>query len=1100
MKDRSQSPENPESAAFLDHSRARQYTLDDGLAGMLIEDIYQDRRGLLWIATADGGVSRFDGETFENFRPSDGLPDFAVMTIAEDAYGQLWFGTRGGGLALFDGRRFEVYTTEHGLPSNEILGMQPQADGSLLLLTGAGIGRFAGGACADCTTHIGGQPLGRVHDLVTDSGGTTWLATRTLGVISLDGRCLSPVFAEGGAYNWAWKLAEDADGLLWIATRHRKKGAVVGRYDPQSRNLDFVQVNAASEAKEIVDPGIRHVRVDDKGRLWMVRRGVLVYDGQEWHPFSARFPHADFQNTRLSYEDREGNIWIGSYGGGLVFCSSPAVVRYTEADGLPHRKVFCMAEDRRGRIWVGTERGTACLEKERIHSTKTGPVVFTMEVDRQGRLWTGDSEGNLSRGARAARVIAVRTQDDLECIPALCQDRTGRLWVTTSHGILGYIENGRFAALKERLPQGCRTLMQDSEGVLWIGTSGGSPALYYKDRAHRLHPSEFPGLEAAYGVNALCEREGMLWVGTSNGLISVDRRSGKVRRFTMDQGLPANCILSMETDRQGRLWIGTHGRGALNYDGGAFHRIHLGESSPENQVHAILCDRQERLWFGTSGGLTMYRPRAVPPGIVIRQAVEGRLLEAPEAVSFPKETGEVEIHFQGLRFRSEEEPMLYSHRLTGHGPAEEWSEFTPAKRVSYHDLPVGEYRFEVRTRDPQGILSEAARLKVRVVPATRNEDLRRAEPEQRPPVEAMSGHGPTIAGLLSQLRRVAGTDMTVLLRGETGTGKGLVARQIHDLSPRRKQAFVQVNCGSLTSTLVESELFGHEKGAFTGAGMRRIGLFEQAHGGTLFLDEIGDMPPPGQQALLNILEDGLLRRVGGRNSVPVDVRVIAATNRDLDKMIREETFRADLYYRLRTFPVLIPPLRDRREEIPVLAAHFAAEYSRQLPGPVPALSEEALGYLQEHSWPGNVRELQHLIRRAVMLCEGEILEVAHVSLPVEDEGPGGPGPVSPSDQTCEEGDEKLQILKALQATKGRIYGAKGAAKLLGMNPERLRSRMRVYGLKRQGGCPEEKTGRIRNRMRNTKPYTKNEPSGIGIQTTSLTQPGQTPPSVPLQVV
>ena len=1051
MKDRPPSPENPGTEAILDHTRARQYTLKDGLAGMLIEDIYQDRRGLLWIATADGGVSRFDGEAFENFRPSDGLPDFAVMTIAEDADGRLWFGTLGGGLALFDGRGFEVYTTEHGLPSNEILGLQPQADGSMRLLTGAGIGRFAGGACMECTTHIGGEPFGRVHDLVTDCEGTTWLATRTLGVISLDGRCMGPVFAEGGACNWAWKFAQDTSGYLWIASRHRNKESVVGRYDPRRQRLDMIDVDAPSEVAEIVAPGIRHLRLDARGRLWMARRGVLVYDGREWQSFSARFPDADFRNVRLTYEDREGNIWVGSYRSGLVFCHRPCVRRYTEADGLPHNNVTSLTEDRRGRIWIGTLRGTACLEEDEIRSTIAGPKVFAMEVDLRGTLWIGDSEGNVSKVARAARRIAVRTEEDkIEAIVGACQDPAGPLWVCTRLGFLGYIEEDRLVALTERLPHGCRTLMRDSEGILWIGTEE-LPALYYKDRAHRLHASDFPGLEAAYGVNALCEHEGLLWVGAPSGLFSIDRRSGKVRRFTMDQGLPANCVTSLGTDRQGRLWIGTNGGGALNYKGGAFGHIHLGESPPENQVNAILCDRRGRLWFGTSGGLTMYRRRPVPPGIVIRQAMEGRLLEAPEAVSFPKDTGEVEVHFQGLRFRIDEEPMLYSYRLAGHGPAEEWSQFTPAKRVSYQELPVGEYRFEVRTRDPQGIVSKAAQLQVRVVPETRNEGFGRPEPEGQPPEDAGSGHSPTIVGLLSQLRRVAETDMTMLLRGETGTGKGLVARQIHDLSPRRKRAFVQVNCGSLTSTLVESELFGHEKGAFTGAGSRKTGLFEQAHEGTLFLDEIGDMPPAGQQALLHILEDGLLRRVGGKNSVPVDVRVIAATNRDLERMIREETFREDLYYRLRAFPVVVPPLRDRRGEIPGLAAHFAAEYARQLQRPAPTLCEEALSCLQEHSWPGNVRELEHLMRRGVMLCEGEILEVTHVSLPGEDEGPGAPGSPSPSDQACEEGDEKRQILKALQATKGRIYGAKGAAKLLGMNPERLRSRMRVYGLKRLWG-------------------------------------------------
>ena len=725
---------------------------------------------------------------------------------------------------------------------------------------------------------------------------------------------------------------------------------------------------------------------------------------------------------------------------------------------MPHRHVKSLAEDHQGRIWIGTLRGTACLEEDEIHSTNAGPQVVSLEVDRRGTLWIGDSQGNVSRGeGHAALVIPGRIEDEVENIVGICQDQAGRLWVCTGQGLLGYIEEDRLVPLQERLPRQCRTMMQDSEGVLWIGIDEGRAGLHYKDRAHRLHAVDWAGLEAASGVNALCEHEGLLWAGTSSGLIALDRRARDMRRFTMDQGLPANCILSLGSDREGRLWIGTNGGGALNHKGEAFHPVRLGESSPERQVNVILCDRQGRLWFGTNGGLIMYRPRPVPPGIVIRQAVEGRLLEAPEAVSVGKDTAEVEIHFQGLRFGTEEEPMLYSHRLAGHRPAGEWSEFTPVKKVSYKGLPAGDYRFEVRTRDPEGMVSEVAHLQVRVAPDTDGRSRRRAKPGRQPSAETVSGHSPTIARLLSQLRPVAETDMTVLLQGETGTGKGLLAQEIHDLSPRRKRAFVHVNCGSLPSTLVESELFGHEKGAFTGAGRRKIGLFEQAHGGTLFLDEIGDLPPAGQQALLHILEDGLLRRVGGTKSVPVDVRVLAATNRDLEGLVREEAFREDLYYRLRTFPLELPPLRDRRDEIPALAAHFAAEYARQQQRPAPTLSEEAFGYLQEHAWPGNVRELENLMRRAVMLCEGEVLEAAHMSLPAGDEGAGGAESLPPSDEALDalQASEKQKILQALQATRGRIYGEQGAARLLGMNPERLRSRMRVYGLRRPGGVLKE---------------------------------------------
>ena len=758
------------------YTGARQFTLQDGLAGMLVEDLFQDRRGLLWVATADGGVSRFDGEAFENFGLSDGLPSLTVMTIAEDRGGQLWFGTLGGGLAAFDGRGFQVYTTEHGLPSNEILGLQPQPDGSMQVLSGAGICRFAGGRCVESTTEIGGRPIGRVHDLVTDSTGTTWLATRTRGIISLDGRCMSPLFGQGGAHKWAWKLAQDTSGRLWIAPQ-RNEEAVVARYDPRSRRLDFVDVSAP-EAAEIVRPGIRHVRVDDRGWLWMARRGVLVHDGQAWYPFSDAFPEMDFRSTRLTYEDHEKNIWIGSWGGGLLFVARSGVRRYTEVDGLPGNLVRSLVEDPRGRVWIGTSKGIACHEEDRIRPMTTGPAVFAMEVDRQEMLWVGDAAGKVSKGASSeSRVVAELAGDDHEIVTGLCSDRTGRLWVGTSHGLLGHFEEERFVALEDRLPYACRAIMEDSGGVFWIGSGLGSPALYYTDGADRLRAADFAGLEAIPGVNALCEHSGMLWLGTTAGLFSVDLRSREVRRFTMAQGLSANRILSLTTDRQGRLWIGTDGGGVSSYDGQAFRRLHVGEGPLESgAVHAILCDRLGRLWFGTGGGLISYQPHHVSPGLVIRQLVEGRLLEAPESVSFPRGTAEVVIHFQGIRFRIDEDPLLYSHRLVGNGARAEWSEFTPKNRVSYQDLSIGEYRFEVRVRDPEGNVSESALLQVRIVPGATDESR----------VDSVPGHSATITRILERLRRVAATDMTLLLHGETGTGKGLVARAVHDLSPRRQ--------------------------------------------------------------------------------------------------------------------------------------------------------------------------------------------------------------------------------------------------------------------------------------------------------------------------
>ena len=491
--------------------------------------------------------------------------------------------------------------------------------------------------------------------------------------------------------------------------------------------------------------------------------------------------------------------------------------------------------------------------------------------------------------------------------------------------------------------------------------------------------------------------------------------------------------------------MGTSGGGVLKYDGRVFQSIRLGKSTLENIVEAILRDSRGRLWFGTRAGLIAYQPGDTPPGIVIRQVVAGRLLEMPQAVSCPDSTPEIQFHFQGLSFRSGAEQMRYSHRLVGYGPAEEWSAFRSSNRVSYNGVPAGQFRFEVRALDRDGLMSEVTSLDVQVFPDEKSVRLRRLEHMLQNADQDFLSQSQAMNQLLEEVAQMAETDMTMLVMGETGVGKGVLAQRIHNLSRRRGQPFVALNCGSLPAGLIESELFGHERGAFTGAVKRHIGCFERANYGTLFLDEIGDLPLEAQRALLRILENRYLTRVGGEQSIPVDVRVIAATNKDLKEAIEAGTFREDLFYRLSAWPVELPPLRERREDIPLLAAHFARRYAQSLQRPVPALGDGVVNHLQEYAWPGNVRELEHLIRRAVVLCRGEVIQVEDVPLPAEDEAKEEPfePPVAAKFK-----DEKQQIVEALQASEGRIYGERGAARLLGMNPERLRSRMRVFGLQR----------------------------------------------------
>jgi transcriptional regulator with GAF, ATPase, and Fis domain len=292
-----------------------------------------------------------------------------------------------------------------------------------------------------------------------------------------------------------------------------------------------------------------------------------------------------------------------------------------------------------------------------------------------------------------------------------------------------------------------------------------------------------------------------------------------------------------------------------------------------------------------------------------------------------------------------------------------------------------------------------------------------------------------------RLDQVAATQATVLLLGETGTGKELVARAIHRRSPRSSAKFVALNCAALPATLVESELFGRERGAFTGAHAAQGGRFELAHRGTMFLDEVGDLPLELQPKLLRVLQEGQLERLGSTRTLSVDVRVIAATNRDLAEEVRQNRFRGDLYYRLNVFPISLPSLRERREDIPLIGQHLANRYANQMHKPIKLLSESVCRVLQQYDWPGNVRELENVIHRAMILSPDGGISVKDISL-------SAAKPVGTVGTTLEE-IERNHIQRMLSTTLWRIEGRRGAAELLGMKPSTLRSRLRKLGIRRE---------------------------------------------------
>jgi formate hydrogenlyase transcriptional activator len=341
------------------------------------------------------------------------------------------------------------------------------------------------------------------------------------------------------------------------------------------------------------------------------------------------------------------------------------------------------------------------------------------------------------------------------------------------------------------------------------------------------------------------------------------------------------------------------------------------------------------------------------------------------------------------------------------------------------------------------------------------------------------GESPALRAVLRKVAQVAPVETTVLLTGETGTGKELIGRAIHEGSPRKGRPLVKMNCGAIPQGVVESELFGHERGAFTGALQRRIGRFELANRGTLFMDEVGELPLDMQVKLLRVLQEQEFERVGSTTSQQVDVRLVAATNRDLEAEVAAGRFRADLFYRLNVFPVRLPPLRERTGDIPLLVRHFLAQFQRKLAKPLKGVTDESLARLQAYTWPGNIRELQNVLERACVLATTPIVEIGDALQPVTSSRTrfGSVAMHGPSafDEHVERGDadggarrfashsthtdhgqlltldenERVHIRRALAVAGGRIHGPQGAASLLGINPSTLRSRMQKLGIEKQ---------------------------------------------------
>jgi two-component system response regulator AtoC len=385
-----------------------------------------------------------------------------------------------------------------------------------------------------------------------------------------------------------------------------------------------------------------------------------------------------------------------------------------------------------------------------------------------------------------------------------------------------------------------------------------------------------------------------------------------------------------------------------------------------------------------------------------------------------------------LRARDADVPVIV---LTAHGTVETAVEAMKLGAVDYLVKPLDVDAIEViirRALDLHRYQSE-------------NRYFREREEEAPAAFESLVGSSPAMQQVYELVRRIAPTRSTVLITGETGTGKELVARAIHNLSPRREHLFVPLNCAAIPADLLESELFGHTRGAFTGAQSQRAGKFEVAHGGTLFLDEIGDMPYLLQAKLLRVVQEGVIERIGSNKAITVDVRVVSSTHRDLPARIREGLFREDLYYRLHVFNVHLPPLRERREDVAHLAADFLGRFARELGRETPRLSKDALRLLEGHAWPGNVRELQNLMERAAVLAAGPEVDASFFSMLVP-AGPGRPPEAVREGLALQPAIEEVERKVILRALGAADDNKAQAARLLGISERTLWYKLKRYQL------------------------------------------------------
>ncbi|HYL99942.1 MAG TPA: sigma 54-interacting transcriptional regulator, partial [Blastocatellia bacterium] len=1010
------------------------YTTSDGLAGGSISRLFEDRQGVLWVGTEKGGLQRFESGRFVAATKQSGIAGDTVKSLYEDREGNLWFGTNSGGLFRLKKQKILALTTGEGLPSDSAVPIIEDKEGAVWVgATCGGLVRLKNNVL---TTYAPGAGLPKecIWSLWADDDGGLWMGTWGGGLTHFkDGKFATYNHRNSNiSSNTVLAIFRDRKRTLWVGT-----GTGLNRF----KDGEFT----VYETKDgLVHNDVRFITEDRQGALWIGTTGGLSrYKDGAFTNYTAGngLPH-NFVRAIQEDEDENGVLWIGTYGGGLARFKDGKFVRCSRRNGLFDDVVSRILDDGRGNFWMSGNRGIYRVSKSELNDFADGKITSVQSISYG--VADGMPTAECNGGAQ----------------PAGWKTRDGRLWFPTIKGI-AIVDPAAIKSNSVPPPVAIEQVLIDKTPV-----STGSPM-----KAPRRGKGD---LEIHYTALSFVSQDKVRFKYKLEGYDENWVDAGTRRAAYYTNIPPGAYSFRVAASNDEGVW---------NEEGAAIKLNlppHFYETRWFYAIGALL------LALAAVGGYRLRVRRLLRRAEKLEALVSERTLEVVEQkdrLAYAKEQleqanqdllsvldqlrlGVVLTERKGVvTFLSEAAQNLLGV-TSDEAAGQSWQHLLPlADQDSERVKAQVERASEQRTKVPVRVKREDGRrywMEIEVEDDPRDPqkkifllydvseiyDLRMLL-DDKAQFQGLVGQSTAMQLVYKQIRDVTNVETTVLIEGETGTGKELVARAIHYSSRRRSKPFIAVNSAGLTESMLASQLFGHRRGSFTGAVSDHIGLFEAASGGTIFLDEIGDIPMSEQSSLLRVLQEKEITRLGESKPRKIDVRIIAATNRDLNKAVAAGSFRQDLLYRIRVAHIELPPLRYRRDDIPLLVAWFLGQARTATGKATQDVGSECMNSLTRYQWPGNVRELKSAIEFAVIRSSCPVLQTA--DLP-DDIVNSANLQALPALTHREQRDERHRIFRALERAGGNRAAA---ARLLGIGRTTLYRRLKAIGMEEEPEVPDK---------------------------------------------